>query len=202
MSDIRLYKNSPQSEYKAITFVVLLYFLKVFISPIAGWKSLKVARLKAEHFSSKLFYPIVALISAFEFFQLFYNAKLSVTTLLQDAVVTFVAFYAGYYSILFLSEFLFKKEIRASLMSDFGKIYIMINLMTLALFYLVFELIPMAGPILVFTPIYTLYLIIKGAKTLRLPDEYFSASILKLSALIIGMPIVIYYFFNLIMPTA
>lgn len=197
-----IHKNSPQSQGKATTISVLLYFLKVFVSPINGWKKLKAAELKPEDVSSKLFYPVIALISACEFFELFYNIEIPVTELLQDAIVTFVAFFAGYFSILFLTDFLFKKEVRPKLTTNFAKNFILFNLTTLALFYMIYELIPMAGPILVFTPIYTLYLIIKGAKSLRIPEDRFSMSIFKLSALIIGIPIIIYNLFSMILPTA
>lgn len=187
---------------KATATSVLLYFLKMFVSPVNGWKSVKSAALRSEDVAARLFYPSLALISVGEFLKLIYNHALTVTELLQDAVITFVAFFAGYFSILFLVDFIFAKDVRAKITTEFGKTYILMNLTTLVIFYLVYEIIPLAAPVLVFTPIYTLYIIIKGAKCLRVPEHSFTSTICKLTALIIGVPMLIYYIFDALMPTA
>ena len=42
---------------------VLLYFLKMFVSPVNGWKSVKSAALRSEDVAARLFYPSLGLIS-------------------------------------------------------------------------------------------------------------------------------------------
>lgn len=180
----------------------LFAFFKMLISPIMGWKNIKSVAYKPEEVASRLYYPLIALIAAGEFLQLIYNPDLTVTVLLKDALITFISFFLGYFSILFLIELLFKKDARIKLTTDFGKNFILMNLSSMVLFYFLYEVLPLAGPILVFTPIYTLYLIIKGVKCLRLPQENYNLNIFLLSLLIIGMPIIIYKIFQAIMPIA
>lgn len=175
-------------------------FFLMFLSPITGWKNIKSAAFKPEEVAGRLFYPMVALVAAGEFMQLIYQCDLTVTKLLKDAVIIFISFFLGYFSILFLVEFLFKKNARIKITTDFGKIFVLMNLSSLALFYFLYEVLPLAGPILVFTPIYTLYLIIKGVKYLRLPQENYNFNIFLLSLLIIGLPILIYKIFQAILP--
>ena len=187
---------------KGLTKSPLSAFLKMLISPINGWKNIKSIAYKPDEVASRLYYPMIALVSAGEFLQLIYNPDLTVTVLLKDAVVTFISFFLGYFLVLFLIELLLKKDVRIKLTTDFGKNYILMNLTSLVLFYLLYEILPLAGPILVFTPIYTLYLIIKGVKCLRLPQENYNLNIFLLSVLIIGVPILIYKIFQAIMPIA
>lgn len=187
-------KRPAQSPFSA--------FLKMLISPIQGWKNIKSGAHKPEEVASRLYYPLIALIAAGEFLQLIYNPTLTVTVLLKDAVITFISFFLGYFLVLFLIELIFKKDVRIKLMTDFGKNFILMNLSSMVLFYFLYEILPLAGPILVFTPIYTLYLIIKGVKYLRLPQENYNINIFLLSILIIGMPILIYKIFQAIMPIA
>lgn len=178
----------------------ILHFIKMLLSPINGWKQIKSAGFKSEEVGSKLFYPSIALVSAAEFIHLIYYPNATLTSILQSAIATFIAFFLGYFAILFLTDFVFAKVARAKIKTEFGKVYIMMNLTTLTLFYLIYEIFPLAAPIIVFTPIYTLYVIIKGAKCLRIPEEHFSVTIMMFALLIIGLPILIHYIFTAITP--
>lgn len=189
--------NKPKSNFGNL----LMMFFRLFISPIDGWKKIKGASINVDLLCRKLFYPLIAIVSLAEFIQIFYNVDITVSSALQNAIITFVSFFLSYYTILFCADFIFKPEVRAKVTSNFGKIFIVMNLLSLILFYFIYEIFPIAGPILVFTPIYTIYLIIKGIKYLRIPVDNTNHTSVILISLIIGLPMLIHYLFSLIMPT-
>lgn len=175
-------------------------FFFLFVSPLNGWKKLKNLGLKADIMAQKVFYPLVAIASLSVFFdKLNYDTPIEI--LLQQAIVTFVAFFFGYFIILFLSTIIMKKESAVKLQTDFGKIFIMVNLSSLTVLYSIYKIIPFIYPILVFTPIYTIYLIIKGCRFLRIPQEETVNTNILLVLMIIGIPIALNYIFTLILPT-
>lgn len=173
-------------------------FLFLLVSPLNGWKKFKNLGLKTDVVAQKLFYPLIALTSLSVFMEKIYNDA-SLESLLQSAIITFVAFFFGYFLILILTAILLKSESKTKFQADFGKTYVMINLSSLAVFYILNNLFPPLEPILVFTPIYTIYLIIKGSRFLRIPEEETTHTNIVLSILIIGVPIALSYFFSLLL---
>ncbi len=179
----------------------LIYrFLFLFISPLNGWKQIKNLRLTPEIVSKKLFYPLCALAALSVFFEILYKEDVLIENLLKQALIVFSSFFLGSFLILFLSSILLKKESNIKFQSNYGKVYNLINLSTLCLFYVIYNIIPILEPILVFTPIYTIYLIIKGSRLFKFEEKEKISSIIILIVLIIGTPICISYLLSSLLP--
>lgn len=149
----------------------ILLLFGILSNPVDGWKQLKRAKLSVEKIAASLFYPALALAAVSEFTDLFYNSDRNFTDLISPAILTFMTFFFSYFTIMIVSDILLPSSCKGILKTDFGKECIMINISTLAMFYFLYRLIPFAGPVIGFLPLWTAYIGYKGAKILRVPDN-------------------------------
>lgn len=133
--------------------------LKVLSNPVDGWKAVKRSKYSVDSFAAGCFYPLLGLAAVSEFTALFYESDSTLSSLLVPAVITFITFFFGYFSVLLFGEFLLPREARKTLHTYYGKEYVMINMSTLAVFYILFRLFPIVGPILAFLPLWTIYIL-------------------------------------------
>lgn len=193
-------QNSKLDEAIESNVHPILRFLQLLISPLSGWKNIKKSNYSPDTVSRKLFYPMMALVSVGMFMSMIYNSALSLSFVLQRAIVIFVAFFFGYFAILLSCGFMLKEKSREKIESNFGKVFVMMSMSVLIFFYIIYEIVPMLEPILIFTPLYVIYLIFRGVRFLRIPEDEKLSTIIILSGLIIGLPILLNWLFLTIMP--
>lgn len=162
---------------------------KVLANPVDGWKQVKRCKYSVEKIASGCFYPLLIIASLSEFMALFHETDSNFVDLLAPAVITFITFFFGYFTVLLFGGMILPKEARHVMHTYFGKEYAMLNMSTLTLFYIIFRLFPMAGPILAFLPLWTIYIACKGVKLFRVQKDKEAATSGILSFLIIGGPI-------------
>ncbi len=172
---------------------------KILANPVQGWKALKRSKYSADTIASATLYPLSAMAALSEYTSLFYDAETTVTSLLVPAIITFITFFFGYFSVLLLGDILLRKEAKKTLHTYYGKEYVMVNISTLILFYILYRLFPLAGPIVAFLPLWTIYIACKGVKLFRLPADKEVGTCGMLSVLIIGCPLFWNWLFNEIM---
>ena len=163
--------------------------LKTMFTPVEGWKALRRARFVPEKFASSCLYPLIGIASASEFLSMLWEANLTVSEVLVKALLTFMVFFLGYFTVLIAGGIILPKSARALLKSDVGKNFAMLATATLPLFYTLYNLFPMVGPVLVFLPLWTVYLVVRGMKAMRVDSEELSASAVLMCILIVGAPI-------------
>lgn len=179
---------------------VILSMLSILSNPVEGWKNFKRGKFKEEKVASTCFYPLAALASVSEFAAYFYNSELSLNELLVPAIVIFISFFFGYFTVILTAGLLMPKAGGKAISKNFGKTFVMINMSTLALFYILYELMPMLGPVLAFLPLWTIYIIFKGIKFLRIPKEKETSAAGMMSFLTIGAPMFWYWILTELMP--
>ena len=72
---------------------------------------------------------------------------------------------------------------------DIGRQLVMLSMSTLAIFWTLIQIAPMLEPVLVFLPIWTIYLIYKGVRVLRVPEDTATSTTGILCMLVIGCPL-------------
>jgi hypothetical protein len=180
-------EESVVSEKKNPSPVRLLF--KTMFTPVEGWKALKRARLKTEEFASRCFYPLIALAAISEVSKIFYEANVSVSDWAVDGLITFMTFFFGYFSVLLAGGFMLPSKSRDIIKKDIGKQFVMLAMSSLAIFWIFIQIMPMLEPVLVFLPLWTIYLIYKGVRILRVPEEVENSTTGLLCMLIIGIPV-------------
>lgn len=171
-------------------------YFRVLLSPVNGLKRLKSSAISPEVMASRVFYPILALVAAASFMDIPYKLDTDVSSILQSAVALFVSFFISYFAIFPIGGAVLGVKASEKISSAYGKLLVLVTLSSLATMYLLFELCPVLEPVLFFAPIYTIYIICRGAKMLRLEDKMLTPTILVISLLEIGLPYLIYWVFK------
>ena len=187
----------PKDIKKRSAFRLLL---KIMFSPVQGWKDLRRENPSVESLQSGCLYPILAILAISKFADYFYSVNVSLTTVVTKAVVSFVSFFFGYYCILLVLSKLLQKNTVKNFENDYGKEYIIVALSTLAMFAILTDLLPMLWPILIFLPLWTLYLLYQGSRFFQLATAQELRFMLTVCGAIIGVPLLIDWGLNELLP--
>lgn len=172
---------------------------RMMINPIEGWKRIRRADYSPELTARKCFYPLIAISSASCFLDLLFTEESTLSNCVIKGITTFVAFFFGFYLVMMLEKIFFPAPYKGIADSEFGKIFVMYNLSTLALFQTFYQCLPMLGPLLAFLPIWTIYLIIRGARFFKFPVEKRNLLVTLLVLFIIASPIIVFWAFDMIL---
>ncbi|MCH5235722.1 MAG: hypothetical protein J1E16_10545 [Muribaculaceae bacterium] len=176
------------------------HLIQIMFNPVQGWKTLRRSKISVESLQSSCFYPLLALLAISNFADFFYSVNVNLSQVITLAVVSFVSFFFGYFCIQMVLNWFLPKEVANIFENKFGKEYILISLSTLALFTLITNLLPMLWPILIFLPIWTLYLMFKAVRFFKFQiKEEMKFFVLSGSATI-GIPLLIDWGLNAILP--
>lgn len=173
-----------------------LLMLKVLASPLEGWKSIRRSGLKPEKVARDCFYPLCAVVAVCQFMAFFYDVETTVTKVLVNACVAFVSVFFSYFLVIVASQFLMPKGAKEAMQTPFAKVFVMIALSTLCLFYIIYEFLPMFEAIIVFFPLWTVYIICQGSRFLKFPAARSTTSLFILCLLIVGVPILLGWGFD------
>lgn len=175
---------------------------KVMFGPMMGWKALKRAKIKPEKMGSMSFYPMCALAALSEFANLFFEANQTIRTVLVSALITFIAYFFSFFILPVLGKPFLCKEANESLASDFGKNMLMTLFTTLAMFKIAFNLLPGFDAVVVFLPLWTIYLINRAMSAMRVPKAREAMTTVILSILAIGLPTAFKWLLEMLLHTA
>lgn len=185
------------SHVRKSPFGILLY---IMFSPVEGWKTLRRKNISVEMLQSSCFYPILAILAISKFADYFYSVNITLSSLVTEAVVAFVAYFLGFFCIQMMLAWFLPKEVHEKFDCNFGKEYIIIGLSSLALFNIITNLLPMLWPILIFLPLWTLYILFKGIKFFKFEQFREMRFYITAAIGIIGLPLVIEWGLNEILP--
>lgn len=187
---------SPLPEEKRA--MILLF--KVILSPVEGWKELKRSRISPDKFAQGCYYPLLAIMATSVFAMLFYISNTPIQTLLVEAIISFISFFLGYFTVGVALRMLTPQYYAKAFATDFGNCFVMASMSTLAIVQTLINLLPFIQPVLVFLPLYTIYLIVKGIRFLRIERKHEGAAIAAVSILSIGVPLLLQWIFSMMLP--
>lgn len=177
----------------------MLLMFKVMANPNSGWRTLSSSAPRPEDVAAGCTYPLMALAAACCFMQFVYDRHAVLSEVLMNAVMTFMSFFIGYYIVELICKAL-PRGVRGRVCSPFGRCFMLIAFGTLALFAALRECLELWEPVLVFLPLYTAYLIYKGMKVLRVPDDRRVMTGITLAFLALVAPVAIYWLLELALP--
>lgn len=189
--------EEPTLESKKSSFGLLL---KIMFNPVEGWKTLRRSGITVEGLQGGCFYPLLALLAVSNFAEFFYKVNVNLSEVVSDAIVSFVAFFFGYFCMQMVLSWVLPKDMAQKFEGDFGKKYSIISLSTLALFSIIINLLPMLWPILIFLPIWTLYIMFKATRFFHFePNQEMKFFVLS-GSIAIGLPILIEWGISSLLP--
>lgn len=179
------------------TWIALLF--KIMFNPVEGWKSLRRNKKGIESLQSGCFYPLLALLAMSKFADYFYSVNIGLSQLVTEAVIAFVSFFFAQFCVPMILTWVFPKEFGKHVDSKFGKEYIIVALSTLTLFSIIINILPMIWPILIFLPIWTLYIMFKAVRFFQLDNKVEMKFFVISGASVIGVPLLIEWGLNSIL---
>ena len=176
---------------------LILLLLKILATPVEGWKEFKRRRYTVEETASGCFYPLTAIAAISCFADMIYKT-VTLSVCVMNALNVFISLFFGYFTVIILGGLFLPKVVSDIVKKEIGKEFVMINMSSLALFYSAVMLFQMIDAILVFLPLWTIYLIYKGVKILRIPEEVATRTKIIFTFLIIGAPVLWNWLFSLV----
>lgn len=176
-----------------------LLLVKMMLNPVTGWKEIRRANMPPDELSRRCFYPLLAIAAASCFIELLYDSSKTVSDCMVLAVSVFSSAFFGNFLIQILAKASLPEKLKKLTETRYFKDYIIYCLSTLAIFFILFTALPMISPVLVFLPLWTIYLAIRGARFFRFPKE--KSNLLKtlFCLYIIGAPVAIFWVFDMIL---
>lgn len=165
-----------------------LLLLNILMTGTAGWKDLRRSRLTPEQTAAGCFYPIVALVSVCRFADWFYLPEFNLSTTLVSAVSIFASFFFSYFAVQVVCRWLFPYAAKAKTDTPYFKLIVQYALASLALFWIPAEVLPILEPLTVFLPIWTAFIVTKGIRFLRLPEQHINRCMVTIVVTVIVMP--------------
>lgn len=174
----------------------LLSMFNIMFKPVEGWKRFKRRAFSTERVALSCFLPLVTLAALSPFISYFYGAIIDIQETVISSVIMFISFFFGYFTVLLTMDLLLPKDSAEKFRTTLGKNFILIAMSTLALFELLYEALPMIDPILAFLPVWTLYIVCRGVKIMRIKQNVENRTAWTLCFLIVGIPILCRWVFG------
>lgn len=194
----QLGEDVEKTKYSFLNLFMLM--LKVLLNPVEGWKSVRRKKVTVEQMQRGCFFPMIGLLAISSFAEYMYSARVTLALAVEDAVIGFVSFFFGYFIIILILRLCMPRVTTESLDSSFGKIFVLISLSTLCLFYSLTQLFPMLWAILIFLPLWTVYIICKGTRFFIFPANREITCTGILCLVIIGLPMLIDWLLESLLP--
>lgn len=177
-----------------------LLLLQIMFNPVEGWKKLRRSKISVDNIQTGCFYPLLSFLAISKFTEFFYSVNVSLSKVVSEAVIAFVAYFFGFFCIRMILSWILPEDISKKTESVFGNDFFLISLSSQALFSILMDLFPMIGPILFFLPIWTLYIMFKGVRFFKLPQKYEMKFYVLSVISVIGVPLLIDWGLNAVLP--
>lgn len=180
---------------------VLKLFWNIMTTPIEGWKKLRREGDILNLIGCKLFYPMIIIAALSQFFEVYYTSEKSFIKLIVPVITLFLSFFFGYYSFFLFVKILLPKSVIKEIKSIYGKEYIMIGMTSLAFFAMLSNLIPPLAPLFAFLPLWTIYVMFRGMRFMKINEGLLSRTLGTISLLIVGIPLLWNWILNELLPS-
>lgn len=177
-----------------------LLFLRLLISPNSGWRRIKGAKTDPQAFASIVFYRLLALMCLAQFCVLFHEPDKSISLIIQHAIIAFVAFFGAYFACYAISCAVLPPTSRAKMSGPFGRILVLGGMSVFLLGYILSLLAPNLDVLLWLGAFYSMYIVCRGVKFLRVPSRESVAVCSVVAALNILITIAIGWLLLTLMP--
>ncbi|MDE6379997.1 MAG: hypothetical protein K2L11_05950 [Muribaculaceae bacterium] len=181
-------KPDDRDEHNKSSHVAFFLLIGILMKGTAGWKDLRRSRLKPEQTAAGCFYPLVALASVCRFADWFYHPEFNLSATLISAASIFASFFFSYFAVQVVCRWLFPLVAKSKTETPYFKLLVQYALSSLALFLIPAEVLPILETLTVFLPIWTAFIITKGMRFLRLPDQYHNRCMVTIVVTVILMP--------------
>ncbi len=179
--------DTPNGPVKALPFAL---FLRVLVAPRGGWKAVRRSAIPIDRMNAGALYPLLAVVAAAAFMQLFYDTNATVSSCLISAIIVFLSFFITQFVVLPLLSLCLPFEEKSLCKKLYTRSLVSLALSIEVFFYIIYELLPLLEPMLTFfAPLILIYSVTEGVKRMRAPENLNTRIIIILSILLLGIPL-------------
>lgn len=189
----------PDAEYQKQSGGVWSMLFTTMVNPVNGWKAFRRSKITSNALTLKLLLPCCAAAGLSEYFSLIYDPLVGLGATTITAIVTFFLYFASYYLAQLLARIFLPKVMKGLPSTRYGEILAMVGISTLALFHVPVSIFWYLNELLVFLPLWTIYLIFKGMKFVKMEEGKSTYTIGVECVAILCAPLLLEYIFSFIL---
>ncbi len=171
----------------------------MMLNPVEGWKHIRRAKLTNDEVFRKCFLPLIGISAVSCLLKSLYHASVTLASSVIAGVKIFVALFLGNFLTLLFVKLMMPGRFKTITDSDFGKQFVMYLLSTLAIFYTLYQCLPMVGPALTFLPLWTIYLAMRGCRFFHFESEKYNLFTTLICIAVLFGPLSVYWIFDFIL---
>jgi len=179
----------------------LKHIFQLTLSPANGWEDISAAREDVARLQSSGFYPLTALTTISVFVGFFYHDNLNLSSLLTEAIVTFVMFFLGYFTSSFVLSVYMPKLADGGYNERRCNTFVIYSLALLEIISIIQNCVPITLAVTLFLPIYVGIVMWKGARYMDVPEENTGRFMIVAIFGVLLPPYILMFLFNLVMPS-
>lgn len=196
--DFDNYNLEEEEEEPAARYTMWQLLPVIMVMPVKGWRKVFEGGPSPEIAVLRFLLPLSFLSGAAAFFAYLYpgaeggiGVENNLRIVLVNAVIQFCSFFIGYYVALLLAKVFLPKGTADFLSTRYGKLLTMTGVGTLALFHIIFQAFQMFDFILVFLPLWTIFLIYKGMERIEFNNDKRLPAIGVICVVIVAAPTIV-----------
>lgn len=151
---------------------------------------------------SEGFYPLLGIASASAFLRLLYNRALTLGGVLQDAIVIFAQYFVSFFIANYIMLTMLPRCVNGEVNEKRVSTFLVYNLSLLALITIIENVTPIELSLVQFLPIIVAVVIWKGCRYMAISEHQTGRFMLISILTVIGLPLLLGYFFHLLAPAA
>lgn len=181
-----------------------LYYLRdafqLVLAPVKGWEDISADSLDDNSLFKRGLLPLLVLTALTSFISLIFDADTSIVGVLQQAIITFLKYFATYY----LSCLVFTLYLPSCISGEFSlkkcHTYIVYGITLLALVNIVENCIPVELAVLFIMPVYVLYILWRGLRYMSVSFNGVGTFIFITILSILMPPYLLQHLFEMVLP--
>lgn len=183
-------------------FKFLKSLFQLILSPVRGWEDISYAGEDYRRLAAEGLYPLLGVASLTVFMAAIYRHGVELSYMIQQAIVTFVKYFVGYFIAVFILGSYIHRDSDAEISEKRNHTFVIYSIGLLAIISIIKNCLPMNLATLNFLPIYVAIVMWRGTRYMAIrPDRVGYFMILAIGAVIVP-PFVIGFLFNLVIPGA
>lgn len=165
-------------------------FPRILTMPASGWERVKRNGPSPDIATLRFLLPVSLLSGASELFTMIYQpGQHEFSDILVAGFIFFFSYFLGYYLSLVFAKMFLPKAAKFFPSSNYGKLLTMTGVATLAIFHILYKVLPFFDFVLEFLPIWTIFLIFKGMRISDIEPEKNAFSMGVMCVVIIACPV-------------
>lgn len=180
-----------------------LYYLRdslqLILAPVKGWEDVSADGLDDTALLKKGLIPMLAVVALSSLVRLFFDVEASVVGVIQQAIITFIKYFATYYFACLIYTLYLPSCINGEFSLKKCHTFITYGITLLALVNIIENCIPVELAVLYIMPIYVLYILWRGLRYLSVSFDGVGTFLLITILSIIVPPYLLQYLFKVVL---